>query len=197
MLNEVIKHQSMVRINKHFISSLKHKYDKISVGAYFIERMLLSGVDTGYLCSNNRDMPFCKIVEDNKNFQISLTDKEHISTQQAILYSDCYGTPGLTLSKARNGFSYNIIPLYRSVKRNRIMLLSFFNGNEKIKNYYGEDIFSDKVTIKSSYRFPTLLEYVLNMLKYGHVHIAMDNNILLKDVDLDDIDYYPKSNNIF
>lgn len=192
-MSDIMKHQSMVRINRKFIDSLQAKYNKISVGSYIIERMLYSGVNTGYLCNKYKDYsPFYKMVADNKDFKISVTPNENIATRNSIVYSNTNDTPGLVLSTSRYGHSATVAPLY-GTKNTKIMLLSFFNANDTIKSgYCGQNIFFERHWVLSEHRFPSLLEYALDTLSYGHVHMEVDNKLLLSEVDLDDTGYNPK-----
>jgi hypothetical protein len=163
-MNDMLKHQSMVRINKKFISHIRTKYDKISVGSYLVERMLYTGTNRAYIYNKDGEfIPFYKTIS-NKNLSTTTTTNNSIQK-----------------------------PLYIELNTNKIMLLSFYKYNCKPKPKLEEYYNMFKIDVKSVYRFPSLLEYTLDTLKYNHIHIEIDKNILLSNVDLDDVDYYAKS----
>ena len=181
MMQDMAKHQSFTRINKQFISKLKGKYDKVTLCSYITEKMKDSNINTGYLYYTKRT-PFYDIASKNKEFTISKTHTEQVSVCKSILYSKINNTPGLILSTN----NHNYIPPLNG----KIILLSFFN---KYTPDNGLDNFQEYYKVTTPYRFPILMEYMLDKANKGQsVHIKIANEILTTEVDLNDVEYLPK-----
>jgi len=187
--HEMMKYQSMTVINKLFISGLRKSYPTISVGSYLVERLLHNGLDTGYLCNTMKEYtPFYRIASKQRKFRISVSSSEQGAMVNAI-NNNHYS---VALSTSRIGYNDISSPLYRPVCP-KIMLVSFFDKHNQLKiSSPSSNIIHSKYTVVSPYRFPILMEYMLDQLKLGHTHLNIENSVLDDPVDLDDVGYHPK-----
>jgi len=189
----MMKHQSMVRINNVFISKLKSNYSKVSVGTYIIERMIDMGINRGHLYNIYKEQgPFYDdILKYRANFSISTTPIQTFSTKNSNYKNDIsalefsYKSPNTPLNKNQSS---------------KFILFSFVKKNiEQNTKYFGNNICNNDhyYKIDSSTRFPIIMEYMVDRSQLRPVHIEIDNNVLISEVDLDDVGYYPKKPMLF
>ena len=192
MFSDLLKHQSMSKINPAFLTFLRDKYkNPVKVAPYIVERLIHSNINTVFSNCRYNCSPFIDTCFEYNNFNVVFTPYTNTYIAKSIIYAqENKGNQGVVINNSHNNINKNHLAMAYHNKI-PIVLLSFFNNNElyKVEKHFENlnSLFKENYTVQRATTVPNTLEYMLmlsNLPSKGLVHLKIPNEILDKEVNL-------------
>lgn len=208
MFADLMKHQSLVQINRPFIKLLREKFsNRITIAEYIIARLVHEDVRTAHTHTCNAatienmankiaiDNRLFQAAEQHPTFELRFSKAEQVGGI-ALTYAKIFKRPGVIFSASNAGFRDISVPMYQGfINGHPLMLISLYENDWTPKITPIHRFIKDAHTVKTSTRFPHALEYMITLSiqpKPGPIHLEILNDILADPVDLEDIEHYPE-----
>jgi hypothetical protein len=205
MFSDLMKHHSIIQINRQFIKLIREKFNnKINVAQYIIERLIFEDIRIAYShkiinLDNNlyTDNYLFKIAKRHKTFELIYNKSALVMGQKALTYAKIFRNSGVIFGPYAR-FDKLSVPLYHGFSYGYpIVLITLYDRIEPVKIMPIDYFIKDAHSVNESVRFPHLLEYMIVLSKLprpGPVHLNILNDVLTDPVNLDDIGHYPVNN---
>ena len=194
MSNNVFKKHMINGLNYNIINSIKNKLsNKIMVGDYIIERLVQENIYYGfsYLSSDINKLTY--YAEKNKTFSLIENYNEEYSGYAAFTYSVINKKPGVLISNNIDGFKSLEKPLHKNyINKNPLFLISLYTSQYYIKENYIDKYIKETYDVSDLENFPYIFEYILLKSLEIPIHLKIKDDILSKNINLDNICYYIK-----
>jgi len=200
MFLDLLKHQSMSRIDTVFLKYLSAKYqNKVNISQYMIERLISHKIRTVFSDCRYHSSPFINACSQHttnyNNFDVVFTPFTKSYTAKAIIYSQENKSPGVVINNSHHNVTGKQIGRHLTTAFHQkipLVLLSFYNNNpglNKIEQSFETytPLMKESYTAKRVDTFANLFEYMLMLSTLptkGLVHLKISNDILDQTMDL-------------